>query len=234
MGSGPGRVVWAVVRDLRPALSRWQQRWSTAWGSRVVVRNSLGRSERATVITDVVIILPMLLIMVAGILMLGTRISDRMYLSQSARELGVILSKVPYMYELALVGEESRTFQITLGPVDESGKTSAEACIRDVADPDYRGCSPDAPHTCCAHKIAQWYASEFMRMKQLLVDWPVTVQVGYGARDTSSGLCFVDVTVTGRYTRWSLLGRGQVRAEAHVPYLSTPVAWNNGACFQLP
>lgn len=187
--------------------------------------------ERATVVTDVVIILPLLLTLIAGIFMLGTRLSDYMYLTQSTRELAMILSKIPYMHELRFYDDAARTFTINQGNILTTAQAEAEACIRKLTDEQYVGCQNTPGGDCsCAFKIAQWYATQFMQMKLMLIEWPITVFVGYSARDTSSGLCFVDVTARADHRTWVMVGGGEVRAEAHVPYISNPVPWNNGTC----
>jgi hypothetical protein len=175
--------------------------------------------------------------MIGGMFMMGTRISDYMYLSQSSRELGLILSKMPFMYELQYSDEASRTLKIEPNKVvPASTRTEAEVCIQTVSDPQYTGCKNTAGGDCsCALKIARWYATEFMRLKLILLKEGenfIYVKVDYSARplDTSSGLCFIDVTSSAAHRAWAMVGGGDVRVEAHVPYVSNPVPWNGGTC----
>ncbi len=235
MGPRPRSGVWAAVEDQEPAGSESHYRSTDTRPQEVSKCNLCRCSERATVITDVVLLLPLILTMVAGMFMLGTRISDYMYLHQSTRELGMILAKIPYMHELEYSGEEDRTFVIDPKTVDtEALKTAAENCIRTFSDPEFRGCRNSSGGDCsCARTVAYWYATEFMRMKLLLIEWPIQVKVGYTSRpgDTSSGLCFIDVETTASHHNWAMVGGGEVATEAHVPYVSYPVPWNNGACY---
>ncbi len=186
-------------------------------------------------ITDVVLLLPLILTMIAGMFMLGTRISDYMYLHQSTRELGMILSKIPYMHELEYAPEEYRTFLIDPNTVDtEAAKIAAEDCISTFSNTQFQGCKQTSGSDCyCARHVAYWYAIEFMRMKLLLIQWPIRVKVGYTSRpgDTSSGLCFIDVETKASHNNWAMVGGGEVATEAHIPYVSYPVPWNNGACY---
>lgn len=236
MGPRPRRGVWAAVKDQEPSGSRSRNRPTHRRSEEVPTFNLCCCSERATVVTDVVLILPLMLMMIAGMFMLGTRISDYMYLQQSTRELGMILSKIPYMYELGHSPVEYRTFSIDPKEVDMQGaKATAENCITAFSNPDpkYQGCTTSGGDCACARHVAYWYAIEFMRMKLLLVEWPIEVKVGYTSRpgDTSSGLCFIDVETRASHHKWAMVGGGEVATEAHVPYVSYPVPWNNGACY---
>lgn len=212
----------------------------------------LGGSERATVVTDVVILLPVLLTMIAGMFMLGTRISDYMFLNASARELGMILSKIPHMHEVNLGVQEGETvlFWINLGPTDPENNpplnaAAVQACLNAFASPDYPGCF--GGNSCgCALAVALWYATELLRSKSLMLHTSslsgkgLSVEVGYnaridpltGLRDNASGLCFISVKIYGEHYRWPFVGGGQISAEAHVPYVSEPVHWNGGRCRQ--
>lgn len=234
MGPRPRRSVWAAVEEQELAGSR-SRYWSTRTRPQGIPSSNLWHcSERATVITDVVLLLPLILTMVAGVFMLGTRISDYMFLHQSTRELGMILAKIPYMHELEYSSEEDRTFLIDPKTVDiEALKTAAENCIRMFSNA-YSGCRNTSGGDCsCARTVAYWYATEFMRMKLLLIEWPIQVKVGYASRplDTTSGLCFIDVETRASHHNWAMVGGGEVATEAHVPYVSYPVPWNNGACY---
>lgn len=239
MGPRPRRCVWAAVNDQEPAGLR-SQYGSTCQRPGGTPNSSLPPcSELGTVVTDVVILLPLLLTMIAGMFMLGTRISDYMYLNQSTRELGMILSKIPYMYELEFSGEALRTFSINPNEeADPQEKSAAEACIATVSNSSYTGCL-NGGDCSCAVTIAEWYAKEFMRMKLMLIEWPITVKVSYTARDTDpvnnpSGLCFINVETRASHRNWAMVGGGEVVAEAHVPYVSFPVPWNSGTCLGPP
>jgi hypothetical protein len=103
-----------------------------------------------------------------------------------------------------------------------------------VSNPTYKGCLTSAGNCACARIIAEWYAIEFMRRKLMLIEWPISVKVEFGARDLDplkpSGLCFVNVATEAAHFKWAMVGGGTVATEAHVPYVSAPVPWNLIPC----
>jgi hypothetical protein len=165
--------------------------------------------------------------MIAGTFMLATSLSDYMYLNQATRELGMILSRIPHMWELQWTAPNSFTVD-PKEPVNDQLKAEAEACINRASGSSIPPCSLN--ECACAIAITRWYAFELLRMKPLQLEGLVTIEAAFNARDKESGLCFISVTLNAERRRWAFVGGGKVRAEAHVPYVSSPVPWNGGTC----
>jgi|GEM_PF-4063113 len=232
MGHWPRRIVWSTVSEQFPRSQLGGRRAAAGPYREAFDHPRYTQSERATVVTDVVILLPLLLTMIAATFMLGTSISDYMYLNQTTRELGMIMSKIPHMWELQYSGAPSSFTVDPKQPVDGQLKAAAEACIVRMSASQVGECS--GQDCLCAITIAKWYASEMLRMKRLLVQGLVTVETAFNSRDLESGLCFISVSMSAERTRWAFVGGGRVRAEAHVPYVSSPVPWNGGTCVGPP
>lgn len=186
-------------------------------------------------LTDAVIVLPVLLTMVAGMVMVGTRLSDYMYLNQSARELGLVISRTPGMSWLGFSGGSSSYSFGT--PSGGASKDSAERCLTDLRASQGQ-CVGANTNGCpgCPEIVTQWYAAQFVNLKKLLRSTDVAVNISYGPGTVvdgvadASGLCVITVNLSADTTSLPLMGKGHISVSSTVPYLSTPMNWNGGLC----
>jgi hypothetical protein len=197
------------------------------------------RSHRSSswggALADAVIVLPVLLTMAAGMVMIGTRISDYMYLNQSARELGLILSRTPGMSWLT-DSDQTYTGSVTFWTPSEGVlQQTAESCLTEMRDSQGQ-CSGAHGCSVCAELVSKWYAAQFVDLKKLLRKADVHVAISYGRGEVaegatdSSGLCLIKVVLSAETTALPMMGSGQIGVSATVPYLSTPMNWNGGDC----
>ena len=224
LGSGPRRNIGGIGAKLpKRQICRLAGRLIQA------VSGSGIRSSIGSVITEAVVVIPVLLASIVGMLSIGFRLSDYMYLSQSARDIGLVLSRMPHMYEI-------RTYTFDADPKAAAAtlRSTVESCISERLNSNYVGCTAsDCP---CVKSIAQWYVNEQLKGKKLSVSWPVQVSISYQRRDASdstSGLCFIRVQLQAAANdalpSFGALG-GSVSAKAFVPYVGDPVHFNGGAC----
>ena len=184
---------------------------------------------RGSVMTETVVVIPVLLASIVGLLSLGLRLSDHMYLAQAARDIGLVLSRIPHMYEIG-------NYEFQANPLGPAGpiRSAVESCISQRFNSNYQGCT--TPDCRCVKTVAEWYTNQHLRGKKLAVAWPVDVSLSYQKRDasdTTSGICFIRVKLQAfgndGLPSFGALG-GSFSAEAFVPYVGDPVYFQGGAC----
>jgi len=230
LGPGPGsdilRVGWRGIRTLIGANPTWR---THSWSQ---IR------QKGSIITETVVVLPILLATIIGMLSLMMQISDYMYLSQSAREVGLVLSRVPFMYQVnqSAVGSTAPTpysFDVNPTSVPTNLKSEVASCLANGLAGTSLPCTAVG---CCAQRVAQWYTYEHLKGRSLNVKWPMTAKVSYRVRDssdTTSGLCFIEVQLIAQTNdmlpSFGSVG-GDITIDTFVPYVSKPVNFNAGTC----
>jgi hypothetical protein len=182
------------------------------------------------------LILPLLLASVAATMVLGVRLSDYMYLSQSVRELGIVLGRVPYMAALRAPGGDA-AYEISLAPSGDQ-TTVAAAAATYLTTLSAGACGPASSNysacTTAARGVTSWYAQQILLMKRLMVAESLTLNVQFGPPGVdipaADGLCMLHITVTAQSRAWLSWAVGQMVVSQSLPYVSLPVPNADSGC----
>jgi hypothetical protein len=192
--------------------------------------------ERGSLAVESALILPLLFAAVAATVVMGVRLSDNLYLTQSTRELGVVLGRVPYMaalratggdaaYTISLAASGAQTTESALAQTQLAALT-AGAC--GSAESYYSAC------TTAARGVTAWYARQILLMKRMMISDNITLNVQFGppAVDPSAtdGLCMLHITVTAEARAWASWALGQIVVSQSAPYVSSPVPGAGNSC----
>jgi hypothetical protein len=180
--------------------------------------------QRASLVLEAAIVLPVLLATIASIIVLGIRLSDHMYLTQAARELGVVLSRTPYM---ASLGSSLNTTYL-ISPSSEVDANGAASCLQTLTTgtscqggQNYSQCSS------CAETVVRWYAVQAFQIKKMMTQSDLTLQVRFAAppsdTNASQGLCMIFVSATANSTGWLRYLASTLTVSHWVPYVANPV-----------
>lgn len=190
------------------------------------------RLQGGSIAVESALILPVLLAAVAATIIVGLRLSDQMYLNQAARELGIVLSRVPYMAAL----RDSRRDSYTIKKSDSY--TSPETFLANLND-GANTCGPASSIyyncTSAAQSVIKWYAQQIFFIKRMfIVNDTVRLNVSYSppAADSSppSGLCMIKVTITATATGWLSWAASSIVVSQSIPYVSAPVPPDTYGC----
>jgi hypothetical protein len=190
------------------------------------------QAQEGSIAVESAIILPVLLAAVAATIVMGMRLSDQMYLNQAARELGVVLSRVPYMAALTAANGSNDYLISRNEAVTDAGShltflTNGSANCGFAAS-NYSAC------TASARAVTSWYAKQIMFLKRMFINDTVTVRVIYapplGDANSASGLCMLRVTIQAQANGWLTWAAGPIVVTQSVPYVSEPVPNAGGGC----
>lgn len=181
--------------------------------------------QGGSVAVESALVLPVLLAAVAATIVIGLRLSDQLYLTQAARELGVVLSRVPYMAALKASGGEDTYTISQFGSYD-----SPEAYLATL-NAGASNCGPSTLNysscTTAARGVTQWYAQQLLFLKRMFVSDSLMLRVSYvpPAADVtaSNGLCMIKVDMTATSSGLLSWAAGSIAVSQSVPYVSSPV-----------
>jgi hypothetical protein len=189
-----------------------------------------GESNRGSMMLEFSILLPVLLVMIGGLLGMGVRLSNYMYLNQIARELVLKMATTPYVAQIAYAGAPSN-FSFTVGPstYEFTGGGSvissdqAAACTT-LLNTQTERCPGN--NCSCPLQLLHYYASTLVKSKNIRVTGDVTMTFSFGPHPSAasgSGLCFLTVSLSASEAGWLTMAGGGLLVTASGPYLSGPI-----------
>jgi hypothetical protein len=163
--------------------------------------------------------------MIAGIVVMGMRLSDYMYLSQAAREVGVVLSRTPNMAALGPLGDSSFSISSTAS----GDSAAATACMQTLSS--VGACGENGQNSACstcAQAVAGWYVQQAFKLKKLISSSDMTVRVRFAAPPSdvnagATGLCMIFISVSATTKGWLSYLASSISVNQYVPYVGTPV-----------
>ena len=189
------------------------------------------QGSRGSMMLEFSILLPVLLIMMGGLLGMGVRLSNYMYLNQIARELVLKMATTPYVAQVAYVNAPT-SYEFTVGPstYEFSGGGSvissneAAACTT-LLNTQTERCP--GGNCSCPLQLLHYYASTLVKTKNIRVTGDVSMSFKFAphpsAAPGSEGLCFLTVTMSASEAGWLTMAGGAFTVTASGPYLSGPV-----------
>jgi hypothetical protein len=195
-----------------------------------------GSRQEGSLAVESALILPVLLAAVAATIVMGLRLSDHLFLVQGARELAVILGRVPYLAALKGPGGEAQytiSLTVTGDQTADAGVTASQLTALTngscgSADTNYSSC------TTAARGVTLWYAKQVLLIKRMMVNDALTMNVRFGppAADLTAqnGLCMVHLTVSAQSRGWLSWATGSIVVSQSAPYVSAPVPNAGLAC----
>lgn len=215
VGKGSNRT-----RLLRPLSGH---RGSRLQGSSVTDRSS------GSVSMEAAIIIPILILLFAGILSLGMRLSNYIYLNQIGKELVIQMGSVRC---LALFSSASlpSSHSFVLGPQTFSPTPPSETAVASCLTAVQSDCS--AVSYGCPLNVLNYYAATLVKSKPIRVDGNITMDYSFNppASDPSSGVCLLTVRFTAQDPTWINMIGGPIVTITQGPYLSTPMPAAGSGC----
>ena len=181
--------------------------------------------ERGIAALEWAIVLPVVILFVAGILVLGTRYSDNMFVAQVSHEMALVVARVP-----GLDRAGNFTEPIVIGAVAADTDT-ASGCIDCLINGETSQCPITGEpggvtvERQCATSIVTWYAEQFFATKGTFFEPGIAVNVSMSGVGTPVPMISVSISATPK--QWLLpsflqLPGGTVTMSSTLPYMVLP------------
>lgn len=199
---------------------------------------SSGSHQEGSLAVESALILPVILAAVAATIVMSLRLSDNLFLNQGARELAVVLGRVPCLVALRGAGG-SAPYTVSLSISADQSAASVVASGQLTALTNARNnnsCTTSnfGTLTSAARGMVGWYARQILVVKPMMVSDSLTLNVTFGppAADVTAtnGLCMVHLTITAQSRGWLSWATGSLVVSQSAPYVSNPVPLAGSAC----
>jgi hypothetical protein len=192
-------------------------------------RNFRLNSSSGSMSIEAAIIIPVLILLCGGILSLGMRLSNYMYLNQIGKELVLQMGTVRCLAHFSSSSLPS-SYSFTLGPQSFSptppNETTVSSCLTAIQS----DCSAVASG--CPLNVLNFYAATLVKSKPIRVEGNITMDYSFDppASDPSSGVCLLTVRFTAQDPTWIGYLGGPLTTITQGPYLSTPMPAAGSGC----
>jgi hypothetical protein len=190
---------------------------------------SLKSASRGSISLEAAIIIPVFLLLCSGIVGLGLRLSNYMYLNQIGRELVLQMGTVRCLAHFSSANRPT-SYNFLVGPQTfyptPPSETMVSSCLTSVQS----DCSAVASG--CPLNALNYYAVTLVKSKPIRVEGNISMTYSFNppASDPSSGVCLLTIRFEAQDPTWLNFIGGPLNTITQGPYLSFPMPAAGSGC----